>query len=176
MWNRKATLPASTDLHPWQASASSGAQRTGGKQRPYRRKQGRFPPQPTFLLHKSRWNISHEQPHLPEGWHFLFPLGVLQYQNCPGRQEVKGRSVWMSGLTLDVGCPIWNPLRSPTWLKVKVAQSCLILCNPMDCIVHRILEARILGWGAISFSRGSSQPRNRPGVSCIAGGFFTNWA
>ena len=35
---------------------------------------------------------------------------------------------------------------------------------------------RILEWVAYSFSRGSSRPRNRTGVSCIAGGFFTNWA
>ena len=35
---------------------------------------------------------------------------------------------------------------------------------------------RILEWVAYPFSRGSSQPRNRTGVSCIAGRFFTNWA
>ena len=35
---------------------------------------------------------------------------------------------------------------------------------------------RILGWVAYPFSRGSSWPRNRTRVSCIAGGFFTNWA
>ena len=35
---------------------------------------------------------------------------------------------------------------------------------------------RILGWIAYHFSRGSSQPRNQTGVSCIADGFFTNWA
>ena len=35
---------------------------------------------------------------------------------------------------------------------------------------------RILEWVAYPFSRGSSRPRNRTGVSCIAGGFFTNWA
>ena len=40
----------------------------------------------------------------------------------------------------------------------------------------RILQARILEWVAISFSRGSSQPRDQIQVSCIAGGFFTFWA
>ena len=39
--------------------------------------------------------------------------------------------------------------------EVKVAQSYLTLCNPMDYIVHGIL----LEWVAIPFSRGSSQPR-----------------
>ena len=44
----------------------------------------------------------------------------------------------------------------------------------MDCTVHGILQARILeNWVAIPFSRGSSQPRDRTQVSCIAGGFFT---
>ena len=59
-------------------------------------------------------------------------------------------------------------------LKVKVTQSCLTLCDPMDYTVHGILQARILEWVAVPFSRGSSQPRNRTQVSCIAGGFFTS--
>ena len=37
-------------------------------------------------------------------------------------------------------------------------------------------KPKVLEWGVYPFSRGSSQPRNRTGVSCIAGGFFTNWA
>ena len=50
------------------------------------------------------------------------------------------------------------------------------LCDPMDYTVHGILQARILEWVAFPFSRGSSQPRDRTGVYCIADGFFTNWA
>ena len=42
--------------------------------------------------------------------------------------------------------------------------------------VHEILQARILEWVAISFSRVSTQPRDQTWVSCIAGRFFTNWA
>ena len=42
--------------------------------------------------------------------------------------------------------------------------------------VHGILQARILEWVAFPFSTGSSQPRGRTQVSCIAGGFFTRWA
>ena len=58
--------------------------------------------------------------------------------------------------------------------KVKVSQLYLTVCKPMDCTVHGILQARILeNWVAIPFSRGSSQPRDRTQVSCIAGGFFT---
>ena len=61
-------------------------------------------------------------------------------------------------------------------MKVKVAQSYLTLCDPMDYTVHGILQARILKWVAFPFSRGSSQPRDRTQVSRIAGGFFTSWA
>ena len=62
----------------------------------------------------------------------------------------------------------------------SVTQSCPTLCDPMNCSlpgcsVHGILQARMLEWVAISFSRGSSQPRNQTQVSCIAGRFFTNW-
>ena len=63
-----------------------------------------------------------------------------------------------------------------TDIKVKVAQSCPTLCNPMDYTVHRILQARILEWVAIPFSRGSSQSRDQTQVSHIAGSFFTSWA
>ena len=61
-------------------------------------------------------------------------------------------------------------------MKVKVAQLCPTLCDPMDYTVHGILQARILEWVAFPFSRGSSQPRDQTQVSCIAGGFFTSWA
>ena len=61
-------------------------------------------------------------------------------------------------------------------VKVKVTQLCLILCDLMDCTVHGILQARILEWVAVPFSRGSSQPKDRTQVFCIAGGFFTVWA
>ena len=53
------------------------------------------------------------------------------------------------------------------------AQSCLTLCDPTDCSllgssVHGIFQARILECVAISYSRGSSQPRDPTLVSCIA--------
>ena len=44
------------------------------------------------------------------------------------------------------------------------------------CSVHRILQAKILEWVAIPFSRGSSQPRDQTQVSCTAGRLFTIWA
>ena len=60
------------------------------------------------------------------------------------------------------------------WRKVKVAQSCPTLCDPMDYTVHGILQTRILEWVAFLFSRGSSQSRDQTQVSCIAGRFFTS--
>ena len=52
------------------------------------------------------------------------------------------------------------------------------LCNSslLCSFVHGILQARILEWVTVSFSRGSSRPRNPTWVSCIAGRFFTDWA
>ena len=63
--------------------------------------------------------------------------------------------------------------------KVKVSQnSGAWLCDPVDCSppgssVHGILQARVLEWVAISFSRVFSQPRDRTRISCIAGRLFT---
>ena len=64
---------------------------------------------------------------------------------------------------------------------VFVALLCLALCDATDysvpnSSVHVILQARILEWVAIPFSRESSPPRNQTQVSCIAGRFFTIWA
>ena len=61
--------------------------------------------------------------------------------------------------------------------EVEVVQLCPTLCNPVGCSlpgssIHGILQARILEWVSISFSRGSSQPRDRTCVSCIAGRRF----
>ena len=68
----------------------------------------------------------------------------------------------------------WEALILTKKVKVKVIQSCPTLCDPMDYTVHEILQARILAWVTFSFSRGSSQPRDRTKVSRIAGGFFNN--
>ena len=68
-------------------------------------------------------------------------------------------------------CPAW-------YLKVLVVQFCPTNWDPVDWSppgfsVHEILQARILEWVAIPFSMGSSKPRDRTGVSCTAGRFFT---
>ena len=117
-------------------------------------------------------------------------------QSCPTLrphrwQPTRPPRPWDSpGKNTGVGCHFLLQC-----MKVKsereVAQSCPTLHDPMDCSlpgssVHGIFQARVLEWGAIilqvrilewvafPFSRGSSQPRGRTQVSCIAGGFFTS--
>ena len=63
----------------------------------------------------------------------------------------------------------------------EVTQSCRTLCDPMDCSlpsssIHEFFQARVLEWVAISFFRGSSQPRDWTQVSHIAGRGFTIWS
>ena len=63
----------------------------------------------------------------------------------------------------------------------KLLQSCPTLCDPMDSSppgssVHRILQARILEWVAVSFSRGSSWPRDQTCVSCLDRQILSHWA
>ena len=75
--------------------------------------------------------------------------------------------------------PLAKSLCSKEWS--EVAQSCLTLGDLMDCSlprpsVHGIFKARVLEWVAISFSRGSSWPRDRTWVYCIVGVLFTVWA
>ena len=77
------------------------------------------------------------------------------------------QSEWNQRNVLGIG---WNWWR--TWGCCLVAQSCLTLCKLLDCSlpgssVHGASQARVLEWVAISFSRGSSQPRERTHVSCI---------
>jgi len=76
---------------------------------------------------------------------------------------------------------LWFPLVQTAFSlsesESEVAQLCPTLCDPVDCSpqvssVHGILQARILEWVAISFSRRSSQPRGQTQVSHIAGRRF----
>ena len=69
------------------------------------------------------------------------------------------------------------------WIRIlsRLAQSCPTHCNPMDCSlpgssVHGIFQAIVLEWIVISFSKGSSQPRDQTQVSHIVDRCFTIWA
>ena len=81
-------------------------------------------------------------------------------------------SIWLTNLS-------WSSLDWERGLmKSEIAQLCPTLCDPMDCSppgssMHGIFQARVLEWVAISFSRGSSWPKDRTRVSHIAGRCFT---
>ena len=99
--------------------------------------------------------------------HGLQPTRLLRPWDFPGKST-------------GVGCHCllhYMMLQLVNYL-VNNTQSCPTLCNPVDCSppgssFHGILQARILEWEAIAFSRGSSPSWNRTRISCIAGRFFT---
>ena len=77
--------------------------------------------------------------------------------------------------------PVLGPLPlGPMRVKALVSQSCLALYDPMDgsppgSSVHGILQARILEWVAMPFSKGKPHPGIQPRSACVAGRFFTVW-
>ena len=77
----------------------------------------------------------------------------------------------------DFSCP--NPLSVDiSYTEWVSAQSCLTLCDPMDCSppgssVHGIFQARILEWVAVSYARGSFRPKDQSHVSCTP--FIGRW-
>ena len=113
-------------------------------------------------------------------WHCLlkWKIHALSYS------EISLLGIFPKELCAHTSKDIYKDVHSNiihTESEVLVAQSCPTLCDPIECSlpgssVHGILQARILEWVAILFSRGSSQPRDWTHDSCIAGGFFTVWA
>ena len=102
----------------------------------------------------------------------LFQVRIAEWVAISSSRDLPKPRIEPSSPALAGGFFTLSHLGSP-WTrlgvgKVKVAQLCPTLCDPMDCIVHGILQARILEWAAFPFSRGSSQPRDRTQVSCIA--------
>ena len=91
-------------------------------------------------------------------------------------EGVAGTLVWERCARWSHGRPRVASRKSST--AAKSLKSFPTLCNPMDCnppgsSVHGIFQARIQEWVAISFSRGSSWPREWNHSSCLASGFFT---
>ena len=85
----------------------------------------------------------------------------------------------ISDVTREIDIKMYHATTQIKWS--EVTQSCLTLCNPMDhslpgSSVHGIFQAIVLEWTAISFSRGSSRPRDRTWVSRIVDRHFTGWA
>ena len=115
----------------------------------------------------------------PPSWSSGFPNKITHY-SLPQQLVSLGLLAChgMSSMRLDsVTCWPQNYVSS---LERVMSLSHVQLCNPMDCSlsgssVHGIFQARILEWIAISFTRGSSWPRNRTQVSSIVGRCFTVW-
>ena len=91
--------------------------------------------------------------------------GILDTDESKTRSHLAQQ--WLFLMSRCIVC-----MKEKEW--VKVTQSCLTLCDPMDYTVHGILRARILQRVAVPFSRGSSQPRDQTQVSLIAGVFYTS--
>ena len=106
-----------------------------------------------------------------EGGHGWFPCGIPDTWGssaavCDSGSQKRGKL----------------PKAGDAWFSYSFksnCESCSDMSNslqPHGLIVHGILQARILEWVAVPFSRGSSQPRDRTQVSHTAGRFFTSWA
>ena len=115
-------------------------------------------------------------------FYFLTSQSLIYSKNSTKRRKEKWK-VKISNLYLAITFTLFRD--DHCWqihcVYAKSLQSCPTLCSPMDrsppgFSVHGILQARILEWFAIPFSKGSSRPRDRTQVSCIAGRFFTVWA
>ena len=96
--------------------------------------------------------------------HLIFSSGPFHGREHTQRMEASLVRPWMFQHTVCV-----------------CAQSCPTFCDPMGCSppsfsVHGIFQARILEWVAISFSRGSSQPKDQTHVFCIGRQFLYHWA
>ena len=109
-------------------------------------------------------------------------LIILNKEKSEGKAKMKIGARCSPGPMLQ-GLPTpWpHPLIWHRKERVLSHQSRAALCEPMDCgppgsSVHRILQARILGWAATPFSRGSSRPRDWTWVSHNPGRVFTIWA
>ena len=109
--------------------------------------------------------------------------GLMGCDNSAFLPPCEMRPFYSSDCGLSLGKVFKLAIKESEREKVKlqlvlVTQLCLTLCDPMDCSppgssVQGVLQARILEWVAISFSRGSSRPRDQTPVSCVAGRVFT---
>ena len=149
--------------------------------------------------------ISHRYTYIPSLWTSLpapspsHPSRLIQ-SPCLSFLSHTANSRWLSltygNVSFHVTLSIHLTLSSPLSMSIKlfflsvsplsewvsaVVHLSPIFCDPMDCslpgsLVHGIIQARILKWVSISFSRGSSRPRDRTRVSHIVGRCFTIWA
>ena len=124
---------------------------------------------PYILIDNAIWNNANYFLHsLLNQWLYLIFYFGQKSSSFPG--------LW--DLVLAFFDIFVSQLFSTTYVCAKSLQSRLTLCHPMDyslpgSSVHSVLQARILEWVAMLFSRASSWPRDRTCVSCLAGRLFT---
>ena len=135
------------------------------------------------------WELDHKEGWMLKNWCFWITVWEKTCESPLDCKEVqpmnpKGNEPWIFfGKTdAEAKAPIlWPPDVKSCALCAKLLQSCLTPCDPMDCSpqgfsIHRILQARILDWVVISFSRGSSWPRDWTYISCIVWRILYLWA
>ena len=93
----------------------------------------------------------------------LYLIGYVKFWY----DTVCSSALWFHWLILNLRSSLLSTMIF-TWSEMKVAQLFPSFCEPMDCIVHGILQARIVEWVAFPFSRGSSQPRDQTQASLAA--------
>ena len=107
----------------------------------------------------------------------LLPSILSNYSKCRSKTPSEKKHMGQVIMLQAPGNPTREVPKSGCWpwpfLECLCAQLCPSLCNPMDCnppgsSVHGIFQARILEQVAVSYSRGSSQPRDQTRVSCIS--------
>ena len=132
------------------------------------------------------------QEGFPLGWTGLISLQFKRLSRSSPRQFKSINSLALSFLMVQLSHPYmttektialtrWTFIGKVVSLLFNVAIIKKTLCNPVDYIlpgafVHGIFQAIVLEWIAISFSRGSSQPRDWTWVSHIVDRCFTVWA
>ena len=98
-------------------------------------------------------------------------LNIKKFSSLPFSKTVNVRAAWgLFSNHAKINCFVNSESHSVMSYSLPPMD-----CSPTGYSVHEILQARILEWVAIPFSRGSSQLRDRTLVSCIAGRFFTVW-
>jgi len=128
------------------------------------------------------WSLGQEDP-LEKGiaTHSSILAWRISWTEEPGRLQSTGSQRVgydraTNTVTFSLWCVVYKNIKSLCCMCVLVAQLCAT--NPIDYSLpgfslHGILQAKILEWVAMPFPRGSSWPRDRTWVSCIAGRFFT---
>ena len=120
-------------------------------------------------------------------WKAIYRLNVIPIQIpisfSPEIDQIIVKGLKRYDKMLDIihhqGKAIRTTILSYTCQNESESESCSVVSDsldPMDCRVHVILQARILEWVAVSFSRGSSQTKDWTQVPHTAGRFFTSWA